>query len=162
MTTKVIGAKGEVKDSQDLVTKANHFFVQNSLSAQILDANSVVDLAHLELARRQASRRFTEGKPITRSLEVEFLLYVAATHQIDVAIDRVGVKIGSNNLLIVVLEGDEDIQLSPLLNQLDLTEMEPVYSSDLTALLQRFGISTEQPDPRKAVYEAMSLVNLEK
>jgi tRNA threonylcarbamoyladenosine modification (KEOPS) complex Cgi121 subunit len=163
---KLIGAKGSVTDQEKFVNEVMKYFEEKGIQGQVVDSKGVADRMHLELAFRQAQRRFDSERAISRSLSVEFLLYLAATHQINVALDRVGVSTGTEDMLFVLFSDEAEISLSHLFGMLQLTQQEPVFAQNVQSLLSLFGIppeiGTDPEEARKAVYEAVSLVNLEK
>lgn len=165
---KLIGAKGHITDQEKFVNEVMKHFEEHGIQGQVVDSRGVADRIHAELAFRQAERRFESQRAISRSLPVEFMLYLAATHQINVALDRVGVSTETEDMLFVIFIDYNGISLADLFEILDLTQQEPVFAKDLQALLSLFGITpdiadgTDLEEARKAVYEAVSLVNLEK
>lgn len=163
-TIKIYGAKGEIPDQDVFIEKVNSHFQKNSIHAQVVDSRGVVDKTHIELAFRQAKRRIDSNRAISRSLPVEFLLYLGATHQINVAIERVGVSESTTDMLFIILDGEGD--LTNLIDELGLIQQEPVYTDDLGKLMDRFEIAKRDDMDtltiKKTIYEAVSLVNLEK
>jgi len=164
MSVGIIGAKGDIADPEVFIQKVNSFSQNNSIQVQVVDSKGVADMTHIELAFRQARRRFDSQRAISRSLPVEFLLYLGATHQINVAIDRVGVNETTTDMLFIILDGDAN--LTDLLDELGLVQQEPIYADDLKKLLEIFEITTldemDTPTVKRTIYEAVSLVNLEK
>jgi tRNA threonylcarbamoyladenosine modification (KEOPS) complex Cgi121 subunit len=165
----LFGAKGGVKDPDDFVKRASLGFQSLGVQAQVVDSRFVVDEVHISLAYTQASRRFSRGEQISRSLPMEFLLYLAGTHQINVAIDRLGIKPDTEEMLFVVLEAEGREDLSDLFEELGIEPSEePVFARDLKTVLEAFGIppsTADGSDPdaaKKAVHESVGMVNLEK
>ena len=165
---KIIGAAGKIGDPARFVEHANSVFKDRGLQAQVADSRFVIDETHVTMAFEQARRRTESGGAIARSLAMEFLLYLGGTHQINVAIDRMGVKPDTEHLLVIVMDGGDELDAGGLLSELGLTAEEPVYAPDLGAVLATFGIPDTLADGsnpelvKKAVLEAVSLVNLEK
>ena len=164
----MFGAKGDITDPEKFVNQVVGYFQEQGVQGQVVDSSRVVDRMHVELAFRQAQRRFESQRAISRSLPVEFLLYLAATHQISVALDRVGLTTNTRDLLFVLFSDVDETSLSELFNKLQIKQQEPVFTGDLKALLTLFAVpaeiadGTDSEEARKAVYEAVSLVNLEK
>ncbi len=165
---RIIGARTEIGDVQEFVKRARQVFLDKGLVGQMVDSRYVLDRSHLELAFKQAERRFASGRGISRSLEMEFLLYLGATHQINVAIKRLGLREDTSHVLFVILQRPDETDPAALLEALGLTAEEPVYAGDPKAVLELFDISSTVADGsdiecvRKALYEQISLVNLEK
>ena len=95
---------------------------------QVFDANSIVHEDHVRFAFFHAMKSFEEGKNITKTLQLELLLRAAASRQITVAIDKVGVK-DPKNIVIGALA--EKNRKADLLKRLEATEREwPSISKD--------------------------------
>jgi len=164
---KIICADGHVKDVKAFVEKAFAMLDSAGVSGQILDRRTIIDRKHLELAYRQASRRFRSDSKMSRTLATEFMLYLAGTHQIGVAKSRVGVGADTDGLMFVLLEGPE-FDLGPLFSEFGLKECGESYAKDVPALLKRLGVPETLADgkdvekARSAVYEHVAMVNVAK
>ena len=134
-------------------------------SAGVSDA--VIDRKHLELAYRQALRRFRSESKMSRTLATEFMLYLAGTHQIGVAKSRVGVGADTDRLMFVLLEGPE-FDLGPLFSEFGLKPCKESYAQDVPALLKRLGVpetlanGEDTEKAKSAVYEHVAMVNVAK
>lgn len=162
----IYGAKGKVADPQTAINILIEHFKENNLKAQAVDSRAVLNRTHIDLAYQQASRRFSSGNGICRTLELEFLLYLTGTHQISVALDRAGLNETTEELLFIVFEGDSD--LSGLLEKMELQSAEVEFRQDPEDVLKRFEVEgslwkgLSKDEQVKTVYELMAMVNLEK
>lgn len=70
---------------------------------QLLDARLVAGPEHLYFATLNALKAFERGFNISRNLAVEVLLFASAQHQIDKAIELIGIKPGLSDVAVVVI-----------------------------------------------------------
>lgn len=78
------------------------------VEVQFFDGARVAGTQHLEIAAINAARAFKTGINISRSLAMETLLYASAQRQIEVAIDRLGVRRESRTIGLVVFSNSKD------------------------------------------------------
>jgi len=81
--------------------------------AQAFDAELIATDKHLLSSFIHAFQAFSTSRNVSRSLSTEMLLYAAATNQIKSAIDSLGVKTGSQRIVIFLAdESDESVKTS--------------------------------------------------
>jgi KEOPS complex subunit Cgi121 len=77
------------------------------IAIQLLDSTLVAGEVHLLSATQNALNAWKGTYAISRSLDVEILLYASGQHQIGVALDKLGIKDESTSVAAVVLAADE-------------------------------------------------------
>jgi len=78
------------------------------VEVQFFDGARVAGAQHLEIAAINAAHAFNTGISISRSLAMETLLYASAQRQIEVAIDRLGVRRESRTIGVVLFSNSRD------------------------------------------------------
>ncbi len=90
---------------------------------QILDGNMVLGREHVRFAVMEAVRCYLRGESITESLSMEVLVKAACTTQISDAIDLLGVKRSSTNLVLVGIDvSEKDLEKAVSLTRGHLSE----------------------------------------
>jgi tRNA threonylcarbamoyladenosine modification (KEOPS) complex Cgi121 subunit len=77
------------------------------IAVQLLDSALVAGEEHLLSAAQNALNAWNGEYAISRSLDVEILLYASGQHQIGVALKKLGLNEDSTSLAIVILASDE-------------------------------------------------------
>lgn len=77
-------------------------------SAQIFDAEPIISLRQIHAAAVAAYLSFKAGVNISKKLEIEFLLRLAADTQIGRALERVGVKLDSREVGFCILADNRE------------------------------------------------------
>lgn len=100
---------------------------------------------HVEAALRFASRSFTSGEQIARSIEVEALLYAAGTRQTGL-IGPFGIKKGENECyLCIIPPGSPAVDnLTTMVTMVDEENWEEMNQSKKDHLQEVFGITTAE------------------
>ena len=75
---------------------------------QLMDARFILGEDHVRFACFEALRVFDNGQNITVSLPMEILIRAACTTQISEAIERLGVRKGSSDLVLVAIEAGKN------------------------------------------------------
>ncbi len=78
------------------------------ISVQLVDLDRVAGSRYLFLAIFNALKSFRSKQPITRSLGMEILLYVAANRQIGEALKHVGVTSGTRRVAALAVGSSKD------------------------------------------------------
>lgn len=84
---KIVGARGSI-DIDNILHKARN----DSISLQVLDANYVIGVRHIEVAYERTQRAFKNLQNKCKTVEMEFLRYVSCERQIKNAVKKVGAK----------------------------------------------------------------------
>jgi KEOPS complex subunit Cgi121 len=99
---------GHVKDPQRTLVKLRSM---RGVEVQLLRAELVAGQDHLSFAARNALHSFKGKRRRSKSLAVEYLLYVSCQRQISKAIDLLGISPVDRQVLLVALsESKEDLE----------------------------------------------------
>lgn len=140
MRLQILGAKGKISSVDDVLDKLKLFCKENGCEAQLFDSEMVFGEAHLRSAYEHAVRAFDEGMNSAKSLATEVLLYASGERQISVAIEKMGIKDGKDEVCVVMI-GEADP--NDLLGYLGLEREDSLLEGDVENL-KAFGISEEE------------------
>ncbi len=98
----IIGARGRVDDRESLVD----YFRAAEGDGIALDSEEVKGIEHIQSAIMHSQRAFERGDNVSTRMLMETLLYASGERQISLAISKMGVKSGSEDV-IFILEGLE-------------------------------------------------------
>ncbi len=135
-----MGAKGKISSVDDVLDKLKQFCEENGCEAQLFDSMMVFGEGHLRSAYEHAVRAFDEGRNSAKSLPTEVLLYASGERQISVAIEKMGIKDGKDEVCIVLI-GEADS--NDLLGHLGLERKDSLLEGEVKNL-KAFGISEEE------------------
>jgi len=93
-------------------------FLMNKLNVciQVFDAKKIADWEHLYFSAYHALYAFKKGYNISKKLNIEILLYAAATRQIKVAISRLGITEKTRNVACVIISSNQPDGLAKTLD----------------------------------------------
>ena len=134
------------------------------VQVQLLKAERIAGLEHLRFAARNALLSFNGKNPRSKSLAVEYLLYISCQRQISKAIDFVGVEPSDHKVALVGLSESKE-QLSdlegisgPLLGTANSRVIEADFGQKLSALRKFYRISDREMNAARFEGEADSEV----
>jgi KEOPS complex subunit Cgi121 len=145
-TESIVGAVGEpVTDPDGWLARLREIAAAAGFRVQAIDADAVCCRVHLESALLHAHRAFDRGRQFAKSLEVEWVLCVAGVRQIGAAIERVGIREGTERFaLLFIAEGHLDGKtVDALMEDLGLATDERVLKCTEGAL-ERLGVGVEE------------------
>ncbi len=141
MKVNILGAIGEISSVEDTLSKVKEFESRHGVKVQLIRADRVFGPLHLEVAVEHAQRRFEHGRNRSNDIGIELLLYTAAERQISVAIEKLGIRDGTEKVAIVIVgEAPEE----ELLSILGLERNDDVLAAEPDQSYSVFGISTEE------------------
>ncbi|MCD6408901.1 MAG: hypothetical protein J7L98_00970 [Candidatus Verstraetearchaeota archaeon] len=76
---------------------------KGEVAVQLVDARAVASQRHIVSAAEHAAHSFARGENIAAKLSLEFLLYLAADRQLRSAIEKVGIKEESLEVVAITL-----------------------------------------------------------
>ena len=133
---------------------------------QVVRADRVVGAEHVRSAATHAARAMREGRNHAKTLEVEFVRYLAGERQVKAALDKVGIpEAGATEGVLVAFGKHRKDALVHFADTLGLDEDDAVLQAT-EAKLADFGITATQqsattPDRRlDLVLEAVAAVDL--
>jgi len=84
--------------------------INNRVAIQAIDANFAAGKEHVLSILQQSLQAKKNGTMLSKRIEIDVLLRLACTNQISKALDDIGLKNGSNNVLIIVIGKIADLQ----------------------------------------------------
>lgn len=145
----VIGS-AEIDDVPQFLAQLQTIGERHGCLLQAIDARYVAGATHLRTAVRLTRRALDNERAVAADPAMELLLYLAATRQIDEALD-VGVTRGEQTLVIVIDGEDEDSATSAVLTFIDPGPVE----ADERAIADWFGITASERRATDATLEAL-------
>ena len=82
---------------------------KNDYSYQIFDAKAIGGVEHLYFAAVNALKAFNQGLNISKTFSLELLLYVSGQRQISKAIEMVGIKRDTKEVVLVIVSQDKEM-----------------------------------------------------
>lgn len=148
MIVEIAGAKGFISDVDQFLNQINHFSNEHNLVIQVLNAEMIYGRLHLLSAVTHAVRAMETKTNTTNSLGMEVLLYASGERQLKLAIPKMGVKKGKNEIaLICMIPASQDITPESLINDLvtflNFKRDDTVLEGNRETLL-RFGITEKE------------------
>lgn len=134
-----------VKEIQAFLEKLRILGKKRNCCFICFDRNSVAGKRHVKAAIWFALRSFSTDSPISRSLEVESLLYAGGTRQTGL-IRPFGIKVGDNECYLCIfppVEGEKKI-LPEVMEFVDEENWEELGSERLQHLQELFGITQDE------------------
>ena len=105
MSHTMAGARGTVKDRDEVLRQAQSWAAAKGSEVLLADASVVFGRDHLESAALHAERAQAQGSMATRSVSMEALLYLAGQRQVADAIRIAGIKDDTETVALVVFGG---------------------------------------------------------
>lgn len=149
-----------VEDVDKMVSRLREIGDRHDCTVQAIDADYVAGQAHLQQALRLADRARKRNEGIARSRDVELLLYIAATRQIDRAFE-LGLAAGENEVVVVIdskqsgeAGGSEEQAAASVRSLLDPAPFESV-AGDVATIESWFDITEQERSVADAKLEAL-------
>jgi len=140
----------EIKNTNSLSTdellKTAKSFSKSVLAFQFFNSLMIVDEMHLLSSAQNAVNAMKGEYMISRSLDVELVVYSSTQHQIGLALDTMGVKDQLVSVAIVCIDADEKKIRKCLADVSERVgeEIAPMFSptsEKLSSLMETFGIT---------------------
>lgn len=101
----VVGALlEEPADSTEVFDKVEYYRKEKDVFLQLFDQSKVIGKQHLEWGHQKAEKTFEHKTNRADDLEMETLLWASAEWQIKDAIDKMGIKDGSDKVAVMIDE----------------------------------------------------------
>jgi KEOPS complex subunit Cgi121 len=91
----------KIRDIEEFLKSAKEKV--DNCRVQFFDAGLIAGFEHLYFATLNAVKAFEIGRNISKDLSVEILLYASGQHQIEKAIQMLGIKPSSSQIVVLVL-----------------------------------------------------------
>jgi KEOPS complex subunit Cgi121 len=141
---KIVGAKGNIQSVDEFLKKLDEISNENNITIQVFDAEVIYGENHLISAVEHAMRAMDRKTNTTNSLSMEILLYASGERQLKIAIPKMGVKKGKENIAFVFIQkGLTDQLISDILIQLSLDRDDKVLQGSIDKL-KKFGIGENE------------------
>ena len=116
----------KVNDVEKTIEQLREIGAATGCLVQAFDARYIAGDRHLETAARLAERERSRDEGIVDDPALEWLLYVAATRQLDRAME-LGLPQGEHDVVLACLGGDETVAIERAIEAVGLeeTEIEP-------------------------------------
>jgi KEOPS complex subunit Cgi121 len=130
-----------VDNSAIFLANIRNIALNHGCNIIFFNADNMAGLAHVEAALRHAFRAAEEETCISRSVEMEALLYAAGSRQCGSAI-RFGLHDGMNRVYLCICPPSASAWkiIRPLVKEVD-DDWEDIDSRKITHLMELFGIS---------------------
>ena len=144
----IIGAKGnQIQDVKTFFHQVSILSTKYDILIQAIDADYVYGKSHLISAVEHAKRAFEHKTNSLNALELEILLYASGERQIQKAIEKIGVKKGTEKIAFIFIPKNKrknlDDEGNQILLDLDFKRDDKVLEGDINTLY-RFGITKEE------------------
>ncbi|KYK30367.1 MAG: hypothetical protein AYK23_01180 [Candidatus Proteinoplasmatales archaeon SG8-5] len=116
MACTVIGARGRPGPVEDVMDAVRQMEERLNTTIQIFRADRIFGELHPKVAAEHANRSFAQGRNRSKHMGTEVLLYAAAERQINVAIEKLGIKPGIDEFCLLFGDGSRAEDLLELLN----------------------------------------------
>ena len=143
--TTILGARGQVESVEAVINVLRNL---NDGEGLAMDADMICGKDHLVSAALHAVRAFERGDNVSSSIVLETQLYASGERQLSKASKKMGIKIGTERIALVLFNIDDP---DPVLDKLRLTRDDEVLDASLKKAM-RFGITSRE---LKAVSEDM-------
>lgn len=144
----IAGGTCTIDHVESFIDKVHQFSEDNHLILQVFDADKIYGAIHLFSAAHHALRSEKEKRMTTNSIEMELLLYASGERQLKLAIPKIGIKKGYNNVgVLFILRSNEKKDEKKLINNffsmVNITRDDTILTGDENTL-QLFGISDDE------------------
>ena len=143
--TTILGARGQIENVEAVINVLRNL---NDGEGLAMDADMICGKDHLVSAALHAVRAFERGDNVSSSIVLETQLYASGERQLSKASKKMGIKIGTERIALVLFNIDDP---DPVLDRLRLTRDDEVLDASLKKAM-RFGITSRE---LKAVSEDM-------
>ena len=172
MTYEIIGAKGKLGDINKTIEKIKDLNEKHDVTIQLFDAELVYGREHLESAVFHAQRAMSANTNVANSIGMEILLYASGERQINLAIQKMGIKETTKDFGMVVYgllkssaKESHSEKIDLIINELNLVREDPVLEGD-KSVLERFGIPEAELEAvaeshwRNLILERVAMVDI--
>ncbi len=133
------------EDIEEIFRKLDNLEKKHGLTIQLFNSKSIVSWRHILYACNIASANWKKGFKISKKLSLEILLYASCQHQINVGIERVGLKRGDRYSWIVMMgENIDDSIVGEVLDELDADITFIKFNVDPRHIMELYGIKEEE------------------
>ena len=103
MNYQILTGFTRINQVDSFIKDVGVFAEKHHLMIQMLDAQMICGLIHVESAVRHALRAMDENRMSTQKIEMEILLYTSGERQLIHAIPKMGIKTGNFSIIVIFL-----------------------------------------------------------
>jgi tRNA threonylcarbamoyladenosine modification (KEOPS) complex Cgi121 subunit len=111
MEYTILQAEVTVSDETDFLDEIRKISAENNVYITFFDADYIADIKHIESALFHGLRAFCSGENISRTPDMEVLLYAAGTRQCSCAV-QIGLKKGLKNYYVLIFSFPDEQKIS--------------------------------------------------
>ena len=141
MDIQVLGFKGNIDSVNETLHKLDEIKNNDDEIIQLLNADAIAGLKHVEHGVNQAILAFSRGENLANDLSVEICLRCSAQRQIFKAFEILGLKEGKMNLCAILINCSND-QVDELSLMFDRDD--DVLIADESKLMKIYNISEDE------------------
>ena len=141
MDIKVLGFRGNIDSVTKTLAKINSLKCSDDEIIQLLNADAIAGLTHVQHGVNQACLAFNRGVNLANDLSVEICLRCSAQRQIFKAFDILGLKEGKMNLCAILMNCSNN-QVDELSLMFDRDD--DVLLADKSKLMKIYNIGEEE------------------
>lgn len=167
----IFGSKGSINNVEKFIDKLNEYSNKNNVEIQVFNADLIYGKNHLISSYNHASRAWKRKKNTTNSFKMELLLYASGERQLKLAIPKMGIKNGQNNIAFILIDksnsntNSNDYLVDDLLKILSLKRYDEVLNGSFKTLIN-FGLNENElktvptKDYEKIILEKIAVVDI--
>ena len=167
----IFGAKGLINNVEKFLDELNEYSNKNNIEIQVFNADLIYGKNHLISSYNHASRTWKRKKNTTNSFKMELLLYASGERQLKLAIPKMGIKNGQNNIAFILIDksnsntNSNDYLVDDLLKCLSLKRHDEVLNGSFKTLIN-FGLNKNElkkipvKDYEKIIMEKVAVVDI--
>jgi tRNA threonylcarbamoyladenosine modification (KEOPS) complex Cgi121 subunit len=146
-----------VEEINSLLLNIEKISIDRSLTIQLLDANYIAGRKHALFSALFALDALRHGRRHAEKLSMEILIYASIDKQISTAIKTVGVKVGTSEIIAVLIGRDEESinstlsQVTLMLNGFQDDKILETNEGKIKKLLGIYNISLKEYEIVKSV-----------
>lgn len=155
----VIVARAKIDDLEAVLRTVDEVSARHQVTLQLLDADAVYSVRHLESAILHAERAFSQGRNAAKGLGAEVLLYLSGERQVSRALERAGLKPGLERVVVLAIGHRRGAAIWDLLDRLHWSK-DPAGLQENPRALDRYGIPNLNGSTELALLERVALVDV--
>jgi tRNA threonylcarbamoyladenosine modification (KEOPS) complex Cgi121 subunit len=168
---KIFGARGSINNVEKFISKLDEYSNKKRVEIQVFNADLIFGKNHLISSYQHALRAWERKKNTTNSFKMELLLYASGERQLKLAIPKMGIKKGRNNIAFIMFNIPNnkfqfnDNLVVDFLRYLSLKRNDEVIYGDFETL-KKFGISQKELETitkkeyEKIIMEKVAIVDI--
>ena len=153
-------------NTSNILANINEISNKHGVETQIFNLDNVISLNHIIISAYHANKAFNNRTNLSKTITIEFLLYLSCQRQIKLALEKFGLKDGKMNLGICLF-GKEIEQFNSVKNMLEeLFESQENKHEflpekiDIQHFINIFNISSEELEIQPSIKEKKDKISI--